>query len=307
VQYNPTEDADFQLDYSRMSQTVHSLNSSGTSLTADIWVPVTERLKPAISDQVSLLYNRDLPSHGLKVQTGVYYKEMKGLINFNGNAGFATIRGEWDESIAANGFGRAYGFEMAAEKQFEGFKVEGNYTFSRSVRRFEGINGGRYFPQNFDRPHNITLTSVLKLNQKTSLSLLWTYHTGQPISLGVQAYPSINNHFFLGGSVHSVKEGYLRNVNSDLTDPNITNFENTLIVDDINNFRMPDYHRLDVALTHKKTWKNGWRRTFGASLYNAYNRQNAYFIYAEMDGRQMKFHKLILFPILPTLSYGVKF
>ena len=307
VQYNPTGDSDFQLDYSRMSQTVHSLNSSGTSLTADIWVPVTERLKPAISDQVSLLYDRRVPSHGIKVQTGIYYREMKGLVDFNGNAGFTTIGGEWDRAIANNGFGRAYGFETAIEKQFEGFGLEGNYTFSRSVRRFEGLNGGRYFPQNFDRPHNLTLTSVLRLNEKTSLSLLWTYHTGQPVSLGVQAYPSINNHVFSEGVWKLNDEGVYTHANYEVADPDIVHFEHTMLVDDTNNFRMPDYHRLDLALNHTKTWKNGWKRTFGASLYNVYNRQNAYFIYAERAESQMRFYKLTLFPVLPTVSYGVKF
>src|SRR5690606_34533644 len=134
--------------------------------------------------------------------------------------------------------------------------------------------------QNFDRPHNLTVSSVVKLNKKTTLSALWTYHTGQPISLGVQTFSAISNHFFYGGSVPSEREGFLRAKNNELTNPNITNFENPLIVDDVNNFRMPDYHRLDISLAHSKMWRNGWKRTFGVSVYNTYNRQNAYFIYA---------------------------
>ncbi len=299
ILWNINDYSNYQISYARMGQTVHSLNSSGTSLTADVWVPVTERLRPAISDEVSLAWNTLFSKAGIELQTGIYYKEMRDLIDFNGNSGFATISGQWDEAIAAHGFGRAYGFELMAHKKFEKFSVEGNYTLSRSVRKFEYINQGRFYPQNFDRPHNLTVSSVVKLNKKTTLSALWTYHTGQPISLGVQTFSAINNHFFY--------ETYFTAHNTRLTNPNITNFENPLIVDDVNNFRMPDYHRLDISLAHSKMWRNGWKRTFGVSLYNTYNRQNAYFIYAERSDSELRFYKFTLFPILPTISYGVKF
>jgi len=288
-------------DYSRMSQTVHSLNSSGTALTPDIWIPVTERLKPAYSDQVSLSYSREFEKEKSSIQTGVFYKEMHNLIEYNQRSGFGTIRGNWDEEFSNNGFGKAYGIEISGDKQFDRIRIEGNYTLSRSVRRFADINQGAFYSQNFDRPHNITLTSLIKLNQKTTLSLLWTYQTGQPITLGLQTYQAINNHRISLAHYADQQENF------NLTDPNRVFFEEVLLVDEMNNYRMPDYHRLDLGLNHRKRWANDWIRTVSVSIYNTYNRQNAYFIYTERNEETLKFYQFTLFPILPSVSYGLKF
>ncbi|MBS9523604.1 TonB-dependent receptor [Litoribacter alkaliphilus] len=299
--YDLAPDKTIQADYARMGQTVHSLNSSGTSLTPDIWIPVTDRLRPAISDQVSFSYSQEWEPQRASVQMGMFYKEMQNLIEFNQSSGFGTIRENWDEQFAHNGFGQAYGFEISGDKQYEKFRFEGNYTFSRSLRRFDELNGGEVFAHNFDRPHNITLTSLVRLNQKTTLSLLWTYQTGQPMTLGTQTYNAINNHRI------SLANYADQPANFDLPNPNPTFFEDVLLVRDMNNYRMPDYHRLDLALSHRKRWRNNWVRTFSVNVYNAYNRQNAYFIYTEKTGESIGFRQFSLFPILPTVSYGVKF
>jgi hypothetical protein len=157
------------------------------------------------------------------------------------------------------------------------------------------------FAHNFDRLHNVTLTSLVKLNQKTTLSLLWTYQTGQPITLGTQTYNAINNHRISLGHYAD------QQANFGLANPNPTFFEDVLLVGDLNNYRMPNYHRLDVALSHRKRWRNNWVRTFSVNIYNAYNRQNAYFIYTQKTEDGIGFRQFSLFPILPTVSYGVKF
>lgn len=302
LKFGPDKNSNWQADYTVMNQTVHSLNTSGTSLTSDIWLPVTQRLKPSRSDQVSLAYNRIIPSFSISVQSGIYYKWMNNLIDYNGNLGFTTIRGEWDEAIASGGKGQSYGFELMADKEFTNFFLSGNYTYSRSTRTFEEINDGATYPQNFDRPHNITLSSVIRLSKKINISALWTYQSGQPLTLGDQVYAAINNHEYV--PTGTIRTG---NPNLHLNDPNYLFFEDVLIVDQKNNYRMPDYHRMDVAVNFKKQWKNGWNREFSVSVYNAYNRKNAYFIYTKKNNDQLTFHKFTLFPILPTVSYALKF
>jgi hypothetical protein len=241
----------------------------------------------------------------LEITAGAFYKEMTDLIEFDGNTGFVTIEGEWDEAITSGGFGRAYGFEVMATKSFKKISLEGNYTLSKSVRRFSTINQGNFYPQNFDRPHNISLSSIYKVNKKFTISALFSYFTGQPITLGTELFPGYNNHFFYGG--FKTGEHSFVNINSELASPHVINFEDVMVVDKINNYRMPDYHRLDVSFNHKKRWKNGWDRTFSVSVYNMYNRQNAYFLYTNKTVNGIEFKKLTLFPILPTVSYQINF
>lgn len=290
-----TPRSNLSFNYDKMGQTVHSLNSSGTSLTAVVWVPATERLRPTVSHQLSFGWQKSFLDRDMEVVAGAYYKEMTDLIDFDGNTGFATIEGEWDGAITSGGFGRAYGFEVMANKNFTDLSLEANYTFSRSIRRFATINHGNFFPQNFDRPHNLSLSSIYRLNQKITFSAMFNYFTGQPITLGTELFQAHNNHFFFG------------NNNVNLGSSFFINPEEAMVVDNINNYRMPDYHRLDVSFIHKKGWKNGWERTLSVSVYNIYNRQNAYFIFTDRSSDGINFKKLTLFPILPSFSYQVNF
>jgi hypothetical protein len=82
-----------------------------------------------------------------------------------------------------------------------------------------------------------------------------------------------------------------------------------------NEFRMAPYHRLDLGLQliRKKSW---YTRTIEISVYNAYNRKNPYFYFIGAAGRnglfappgsQRVLRQVTLFPIIPSISYNIKF
>ena len=77
------------------------------------------------------------------------------------------------------------------------------------------------------------------------------------------------------------------------------------VVEERNNFKMPDYHRLDLGSTcHLPDKKHtGWEHIFNVSVYNAYCNFNPFIVYP----REGKLYKFSLFPILPSLSYTFKF
>ena len=57
----------------------------------------------------------------------------------------------------ANGAGRAYGLEMNIKTSRKKANGQLGYTFSRAQRQIAGINRGRYYPSNFDKPHILNL------------------------------------------------------------------------------------------------------------------------------------------------------
>ncbi len=79
-----------------------------------------------------------------------------------------------------------------------------------------------------------------------------------------------------------------------------------------NNYRLPNYHRLDVAASYRKIKKWGeWEVIFGVT--NLYNKMNPSFYYSsdvvdtDTGKVETKYYQKTLFPIMPTISYRVKF
>ncbi|MDX1351190.1 MAG: TonB-dependent receptor, partial [Putridiphycobacter sp.] len=79
-----------------------------------------------------------------------------------------------------------------------------------------------------------------------------------------------------------------------------------------NDYRMPAYHRLDIGVNkHKK--KNWGDVTWSYGLYNAYSRQNPFYIeygylpndFSPNPSKVLK--QISLFPVIPSISYAIKF
>ena len=74
-----------------------------------------------------------------------------------------------------------------------------------------------------------------------------------------------------------------------------------------NNYRMSNYHRLDLAVNFHKTKKLG-RRTWRIGLINVYNRKNPLSIYPVETGSGVEVKQLSILPIpLPYATYSFDF
>lgn len=294
-QMNP--ELGLELDYSNTFQPVHSLNSSGTSLSPNIWIPATEKLAPVESDAISFSINttKKIWSAG----AAAFFRTFNNLIEIDRNNGFAIAKEDWEESILAGGSGRAYGIELNGDRRFERARISGNYTYSRSFREFVQINNGNEFPFNFDRPHSFKLEASYKISENSSLSMLGNIRSGQPFTLTNQSSYSITNGFYSKDRLNSNSNNW----GLDSTFPVF--FQETLATSEINNLRMPVYHRVDLAFSNLNRWKNGVLREWNISVYNVYNRKNAYYIY--LNTNSAKFEQFTLMPIFLSFSYNLKF
>jgi hypothetical protein len=93
-------------------------------------------------------------------------------------------------------------------------------------------------------------------------------------------------------------------------------------IDQRNNFRYPDYQRLDLGINFHKQKKHGIR-TWSFSVYNVYNRLNPFMVYPDtkyetqviqteygpmFESKERKVLKQTsLFPIIPSVSYSYQF
>jgi hypothetical protein len=83
----------------------------------------------------------------------------------------------------------------------------------------------------------------------------------------------------------------------------------------LNNYRIFPYHRLDLSAIYKPTPKKNrkWQGTWAFSIYNVYSRQNPYFLYLDTQGSvatggiTANVKQVSIFPILPSVTYNIKF
>ena len=281
--------------YAKMSQYIHLLSSSTISLPTDLWLPVTAKIKPQNSHQFALGTSIKLRK-GYDLTVEGFYKTMDNLIEYKEGASFSGISEGWESKIEM-GKGWSYGAEFLLEKNIG--KTTGwiGYTLSWANRKFENLNFGKTFPAKYDRRHDISLALTHKFNDRIDLGLTWVYGTGNATTLGVQQYPALlptSNYYYSSQQTITYYDGR-------------------------NGYRMPAYHRMDISVNFHKQKKHG-NRTWSFGLYNAYSRQNPFYLYWGYDSfngynsqgyyyedSKPALKKVSLFPIIPSISYTYKF
>jgi hypothetical protein len=216
-----------------------------------------------------------------------FYRHTDHVLEYKNGASFTGKKTPW-ENLVEQGTGESYGMEFFARKN--GKTVSGwvGYTLSWSWRTFANINGGERFPFRYDRRHGINVVINVQLPKNISLTATWLYGTGNAITLPVVHYAA--TYPFTDVPLTPLTPG------SEAQDAQKRN-----------NFRMQDYHRMDIGLNFHKEKKWG-TRTWSVGIYNLYSRQNPYLYFLDQgENNTISLRKLSLFPIIPTVSYQFKF
>ncbi|MFM2225856.1 MAG: hypothetical protein RJA07_2058 [Bacteroidota bacterium] len=290
TRYLINEKTSIKASYSEMTQYMHLLSNTGIGLPTDLWVPATPSVKPQQSSQVALgiahTYKNDFE---LSFET--YYKSMWNVIEYQNGASFFGTAADW-QNLVTKGKGNSYGGEFMVQKKYGRLTGWIGYTLSWSNRQFADKNNGVQYPYKYDQRHNIAIVASYELKKNIDVSGTWVYSSGTSLSLPTERYMALQQSF---PNLASWSRG-----TSSVT--SVENFQQ------INNFKMPSYHRLDVGINFHKH-KSWGEKVYNISIYNAYNHLNAFFIYQGTDSvtgaNQLK--KLVLFPIIPSFSINFKF
>lgn len=301
--YLLTDNLSIKAGYASMSQYIHLLSNSNIELPTDLWVPVTKRIKPMLSQQVSLGFFYNLLNFiDLSVET--YYKNMDNLIEYKDGASFFGSSTGWEDKVDI-GQGWAYGVEFLAQKSIG--KTTGwiGYTWSKTERLFNRpgqiLNNGLVFPAKYDRTHDLSIVISHKFNERIDVAATWVYSTGNAGTLAMQNYA--------GNPVPDTNNG-LSGLNG------IQSLTSLPYISSRNNYRYEPTHRLDLGINFHKKLKHG-TRTWNISIYNAYDRLNPFLttvrtntVYDATTGKytdQKQLVQLSIFPIIPSVSYTFKF
>ncbi len=276
LNYQFDSQSSVKASYNRIFQFIHLLSNSTSSTPTDVWLPSSDNVKPQISDQWSLGYFRNSKTNLFESSVEVYYKDLKNQIDYKNGADL--IFNSTVEAELVYGRGWAYGAEFLLKKNYGKLTGWLGYTWSKTMRQFDQINSGDAFPARQDRRHDVSVVGMYDLNRKLKISATWVYNTGNAVT-----FP--NGKYVIDGKTI----GYYTQRNG---------------------YRMPDYHRLDLGLTWIRKQTAKFESSWNFSVYNAYGRENAYFISFRQkkdDPDQTEAVQISLFKIIPSVSYKFKF
>jgi hypothetical protein len=276
LSYMLGEKSSVKLSYGRMAQYLHLFSNSTSGSPTDVWMPVSNNLKTVIVDQISAGLFRNFLNNKIETSVEVYYKNIKNTSDFEDGA--EIILNKHVESQILTGRGRSYGIEFYLKKKYGNFSGWISYTVSRTENKIDGINNYLWYPVKYDKTHDLSVVSVYKIGRRLVLSGVWTYATGTAVTFPSGRYV-INN---VPVPYYTERNGY----------------------------RMPVYHRLDLSLTLSSKNRKKFKSQWDFSVYNLYNRHNAYMITfreSETVPGATEAVRLSLFGIVPSITYNFKF
>lgn len=289
IRYEPSPGNIFRFNLQRISQYVFQVSNNAVISPAETWKVSDHHLEPLISDQVAAGYENNTWNKDISFTVEAYYKKLQNLLEYKNGA--RLIMNPHIETSLVEAEGYACGIELTARKNLGRLNGWMNYTWSRAMRRTtsewkeEQLWQGEYYPSVYDRPHDFSAVATYNLSRRWRVTGNFVYLSGRPVTLPERLYQ------YAGESVIYYSER--------------------------NKYRMPPYHRFDLAITFdenlrvKRMWKGSWT----LSVYNLYGRHNPYSVYyrktvpsPENDYRLYSLFKLSVIGIpVPSLTYNFTF
>ncbi|MFK7982599.1 MAG: carboxypeptidase-like regulatory domain-containing protein [Saprospiraceae bacterium] len=241
----------YKFSFASMQQYLHLLTTDNGGFPTDLWLPVTETVRPQsgwiVAAQIARTFNN------LELSIEPYYRVLKNSIAYREGKSILNPE-DWQQKIT-QGQGKMYGTELLLRKKKGKLNGWLAYTLSWSKRQFDELNNSKWYPYTYDRRHNLSIVANYQLGKHWQLSSNWVYYTGQAYSIPTHLFPTPSSAFPVSSQ----------------------NIPNLLFLNGLNNFRFSDYHRLDISLGF--IWgKQESKNSLTLGVYNAYDRQNAAYV-----------------------------
>ena len=298
ARYLLPDNSSFKFGFAHNYQYIHLASISSVSLPTDLWFPSTENVKPQVGTQYSVGYFRNFFKNNYEASVEVYYKDLNNLIEYKENSFPEDNLNNNVDNQLTFGNGYSYGAEFFIKKRNGDFNGWIGYTYSKTMRKFDAIDNGEWFPAKYDRRNDFSLVGQYQISKRVNVGAVFVYATGNSISLPERRWFSLEENRVI--TVWSKR----------------------------NQYRLNPYHRLDISLTiDSKTFKKKVNietnkiekvkkkvtSSWNFSVYNAYNRANPYFIFFNFSGDPVQgtaefgASQVSLFPILPSVTWNFKF
>jgi hypothetical protein len=282
LRYSLSESSSVKFSFNTMRQYIHMLSNTNAISPTDVWKLSDAYIKPQSGNQVSAGFYKNFKSNTIETSIEVYYKQLKNYLDYK--SGASLILNHNIETDVISSKGKAYGAEFLLKKSSGKLNGWISYSYSRILLQSddalagEAVNEGKYYPANYDKPHNANLIGNYRFSHRYSISFGLNYSTGRPVTLPLAVFN------YAGGQ--------------------------RVFYADRNSHRVPDYFRADLSFmiegNHKikQLTHNSW--SFG--VYNLTARKNAYSVYFVQENGFIKGYQLSIFgTIIPFVTYNFRF
>ena len=285
LRYAFTDDFSVKAGFNTMRQYIHKVSNTMVMSPTDTWKLSDMFIEPQTGMQYSLGFYKNLMDDQLEASIESYYKSMDNYLDYR--SGAQLLMNDHLETEVLPTEGRAYGVEFMLKRPKGKLNGWISYTYSKTElqqndpRIDKPVNKGKWYPAEYDKPHDIKLVGNYQFTQRYSTSLNVDYSTGRPQTMPVSQYYSNT----IGAT--------------------------SFVFSERNGVRIPDYFRVDLSFNIKPTHRlNAKTYTFFTiGVYNLTGRKNIYSIYFQNEGKEgMKGYRMSIFGApIPYASFNVKF
>lgn len=241
----------------------------------DTWMPTDSTVLPSRAMHFIISLETE-PFDGIIANFDVYYKQMENVSELNMNA----LKAENVADVFYIGDAKSYGAEIFVQKKYGKLTGWFGYALGFIRSRFDSINNGETFRPKYDRLHDFKLVAQYNIDEHWDIGASFTFQSGQSYTGATSRFQTRlpGQNWGRGKIVPSQRFG----------------------------LRLPASHQLNLNASYSFKMF-GLPAKIIADIYNVYNHKDIWFRYYNTTQKETTVEDVSLLPILPTISFEIKF
>jgi hypothetical protein len=241
----------------------------------DAWLPSDTSVSVSKSNHY-IFSIETRPSENFDLNFDLYYKTMNGI----GELNQMTLTAEKVTDVLFIGNAYSYGAEVFVQKTIGRLTGWAGYGLGFIYAKFDSINHGNEFHPKYDRTHDFKVVMQYKLFDNWEVGGTFTLQSGQSYTGATSRGKTL------------------------LPDQTFGNSKITM--SDLYGLRLPMSHQLNLYVAYSfKMWSKNAR--FVIDIFNVYNRRDILMRMYNTRDEVTVVEDMRLLPIIPSLSFEVKF
>ncbi len=241
----------------------------------DTWLPTDNSVpKSSATHYILSIETEPIPKHSLTFD--IYYKDLKNISEINMN----SLKAEKVADVFFIGNAKAWGAEIFLQKKFGKFNGWFGYALGFINAQFDSINNGNIFHPKYDRTHDFKIVLNYEPNQDWTFGTSFFYQTGQSYTGATSRFQTMlpEQNYGMGKIVPSQRYG----------------------------LRLPASHQLNLSVAYSFLLL-GLESKLILDIYNVYSRRDILIRFYNTKDEGTTVEDVKLLPILPTISFEIRF